>query len=96
VVLPPGLFARLEKLISWVADRPWSREEIRYWRWHFVHAGRERRMKREAAYHHAVMMLKDTPAECGRDMVKKDYDAVERAERDAVERAERAERELPF
>jgi hypothetical protein len=89
VVLPPDLLARLKELIFWVADRPWSHEEIRYWRWYFVHASIKAGKKRKQAYADAKVYLEDTPADCGIEMIKKDYDAVKRA-RDA------AERECPF
>jgi len=72
------LFDRLRKLIWWAIERPLRRLEIRCVRAQFVSDGINQGMKREAAYDFAAMMLKGTVFECGRDMMKKAYNAVER------------------
>ena len=83
--LPPELLERrrdlldgLRKLIWWAIERPLSRREIRWVRAQFVRDGIDQGMKREAAYDFAAILLEDTVFECGRDMMKKAYNAVER------------------
>jgi hypothetical protein len=83
--LPPELLERrrdllngLGKLIWWAKERPLSRREIRNVRAQFVCDGRRQGMKREAAYDLAAILLEGTDFECGRDMMKKAYDAAER------------------
>ena len=80
--LPPDFpLDQLREVIWWQllqARGPWTRERIKRARWGVVSYIRRDGMKREAAYDHAAMLLQGTPAECGRDMMKKDYDAVER------------------
>jgi hypothetical protein len=72
------LFDRLKKMIWWAIERPLSRREIRSMRAQFVRDGINQGLKREAAYDLAAMELEGTVFECGRDMMKKAYDAVER------------------
>lgn len=57
---------------------PWSRKLIRRARWFYVRQAIDRGMVPKSAYHYAANLLKGTPAECSPDMMKKDYNAVEK------------------
>jgi hypothetical protein len=84
--LPPELFASLDKLICLQAEPlmqqeeagPWPRERTQHTRWWCVREAIKEGRKREAAYDDAVARLADTPAACGRHMMKKDYDEEQR------------------
>jgi hypothetical protein len=95
--LPPELFAWLNKLICLHAEPlkrqeagPWTRERTRHTRWWCVREAIKKGRKREAAYDDAVARLADTPAACGRHMMKKDYDEEERQIGWLVDALERA------
>ena len=80
--LPPDLYDELQKLISQAqADAAWMRESIRYARWLAVCNEIAKGKTRETAYEDAATQLVGTPAVCGPDMVKKDFDAVQKARR---------------
>lgn len=71
----------------WLADPategllafPWSRKFVRRARWLYVRTALERGMVPKAAYDYAVTMLKGTPAQCGPDMMRKDYEALQKS-----------------
>ena len=79
--LAPDLYWELNQLLLWEMAKPkepWPREAKRGARWAAVCLGIKRGLKREAAYDFAVTLLADMPARCGRNMMKKDFDAMQR------------------
>jgi hypothetical protein len=69
------LFQQLLGLLAF----PWSRKFVRRARWLYVRTALERGMVPKAAYDYAVTMLKGTPAQCGPDMMRKDYEALQKS-----------------
>jgi hypothetical protein len=83
--LPPDLYDDLQKLISQVQESvAWVRECIMYERWRAVCESIEQGNTREKAYEDAATRLAGTPAACGPDMMKKDFDTVQKARRDRL------------
>ena len=80
--LPPDLYDELQKLISQAqADAARMRESIMHKRWRAARDEIAKEKTRETAYEDAATQLVGTPAVCGPDMVKKDFDAVQKARR---------------
>ena len=57
---------------------PWNRKLIRRVRWFYVRQAFARKMVPKAAYDYAATLLKGTRAGCGPDMMRKNYEAVEK------------------
>jgi hypothetical protein len=58
---------------------PWSRGLIRRTRWMYVHRAIDLGMVPKVAYLWAAKRVRGTPAECGPDMMRKDYEAEEKS-----------------
>jgi hypothetical protein len=65
-------------VIQWSMQFIWSRRLIRRVRWFYVRKGFDRKMVPKAAYAWAARMLKGSYAQCGPDMMRKDFEAVEK------------------
>jgi len=78
--MPAELYERIRRLIEWeLVRRPWSRRQIQQMRWFAVREGRDRpRLSWDEAYEYASQYLRGTPAQAGRDMMKKDYQAFQK------------------
>jgi hypothetical protein len=77
--MPVELFVQLEQLIVWQRiQRPWTRQRIKLMRWASVREGRDLGLSWGLAYEHAARTLDRTPAQAGPDMMKKEYDEVQR------------------
>jgi hypothetical protein len=80
--LPPDLYDELQELIEQAqADAVSERACIMHERWRAVCESIEQGNSQEVAFDDAAARLADTPAACGPDMMKKDFDAVQRARR---------------
>jgi len=80
--LTPDLYRGLNRLLLWEMAKPegpWTRDMKMGARWAAVWLGIERGKQRSgAALDFAVTRLRDTPARCGREMARKDFNAMER------------------
>ena len=77
--MPPELWWKLNQLICWTTMQyPWSREHIRFVRWWFVRQGIRCTGPLKRAYEYAEDALKGSPARAGIEMMKKDYEAVQK------------------
>jgi hypothetical protein len=80
--LPPDLYDELQKLISRAQDDvSGMRACIMHERWRAARDEIAQGKTRETAFEDAATRLVGTPAVCGPDMVKKDFDAVQKARR---------------
>ena len=80
--LPPDLYDALQDLIAQAqADISGTRACNMYERWHAVCESIAQGKTRDEAFEDAAIQLAGTPAACGPDMMKKDFDAVQRAHR---------------
>ena len=79
--LTPDLYRELYRLLVWELAKPegpWSRARKQQVRWVAVYMGIDRGLKRAAACEDAVTQLANTPARCDREMMKKDFNAMQR------------------
>jgi hypothetical protein len=80
--LPPDLYDELQELIAQAqADVSGTRACNMHERWRAACDEIAQGKTRETAFEDAATRLAGTPAECGPDMVKKDFLAVQRARR---------------
>jgi hypothetical protein len=79
--LTPDLYQGLYRLLVWELRKPegpWSRERKQATRWVAVYMSIDRGLKPKAAFDFAVTWLADTPARCGREMMRQDFFAMQR------------------
>jgi len=77
---PAPLWEQLHQFFDtqWLLQYPMDREYIRHRRWSFVRQGRQRKKTLKEAYQYAVDACRGTPAEANAEMMKKDFDALEK------------------
>ncbi len=77
--MPPELWQKLDQLIYWqTLQCPMSRKDICLKRWVHVELGFRLTGSLKRAYKYAEDALRGTPAQAGIEMIKKDYELVER------------------